>query len=294
MPLGRPVPGTRAYVLDAELRPVPTGVPGQLCLGGTRLARGYHRRPGLTADRFVPDPYGTEPGARLYLTGDLVRRRADGVLEFLGRLDQQVKLRGLRIELGEIEAALLRHPDVQEATVLAHRTAPGESLLAGYLVARPHHPAPQPVQLRAHLRDLLPDYMVPAQWAVLDALPLTPSGKVDRKALPALGRPVEAPDYLAPRDPAEEAVAGFWCEVLGVDRVGVLDDFFALGGHSLLATRVLARIRAAFGIDLPLRLLFEATTVAELADAVAAAVEAEVARLTDDEVEALLARKGVR
>ncbi|MFE0461113.1 amino acid adenylation domain-containing protein [Kitasatospora sp. NPDC058965] len=294
MPLGRPVPGTRAHVLDADLRPVPAGVPGQLCLGGTRLARGYHRRPGLTAERFVPDPFGAEPGGRLYLTGDLVRRRADGVLEFLGRLDQQVKLRGLRIELGEIEAALLRHPDVQEAAVLAHRTAPGESLLAGYLVARPHHPAPQTAQLRTHLRELLPDYMVPAQFAVLDALPLTPSGKVDRKALPALARPVEQREYLAPRDPAEEAVAGFWCEVLGVDRVGVLDDFFALGGHSLLATRVLARIRAAFGIELPLRLLFEATTVADLADAVSTAVEAEVAELTDDEVEALLAQKGVR
>ncbi|WP_425470021.1 phosphopantetheine-binding protein [Streptomyces tateyamensis] len=203
-------------------------------------------------------------------------------------------MRGLRIELGEIEAALLRHPAVQEAAVLAHRTAPGESLLAGYLVPRPGRQAPQPAELRAHLRELLPDYMVPAQWAVLDVLPLTPSGKVDRKALPALARPAEQRGYLAPRDPAEEAVAGFWCEVLGLDRVGVLDDFFALGGHSLLATRVLARIRSAFGIDLALRVLFEATTVAELADAVSTAVEAEVARLTDDEVEALLAQKGVR
>ncbi|WP_425555914.1 phosphopantetheine-binding protein [Kitasatospora nipponensis] len=296
LPLGRPVGGTRALVLDADLRPVPVGVPGELCLGGARLARGYHRRPGLTAERFVPDPLATDPGRRLYRTGDLVRHRADGVIEFLGRIDQQVKVRGLRIELGEIEAALLRHPAVQQATAVATRTAPGENRLVGYLVARPQATLPDPEALRAHLRELLPEYMIPAQWVTLDAMPLTTSGKVDRKALPdpAQAAAHGARAYLAPRDPAEEAVAGFWSELLGVRRVGVLDDFFALGGHSLLATRVLARIREGFGVDLPLRLLFEATTVADLAAAICEAVETDIARLTDDEVESLLSEKGVR
>ncbi|MFI5527230.1 amino acid adenylation domain-containing protein [Kitasatospora sp. NPDC051853] len=296
LPIGRPVAGTRAYVLDAELRPVPVGVPGELCLGGVRLARGYHRRPELTADRFVPDPVSGVPGARLYRTGDLVRHRPDGTIEFLGRMDHQVKVRGLRIELGEIEAALTRHPALQEAVVLAAEPAPGERRLVGYLVARPGEEVPEPAELRGHLRELLPEYMIPTAWVPLDALPLTASKKVDRKALPdpAAAGADGTRAYLAPRDPAEEAVAAVWCEVLGVERVGARDDFFLLGGHSLLATRVLAGIQEAFAVELPLRRLFEATTVAELAAVVVEAVEADIAGLSDDEVAGLLAEEEAR
>ncbi|MFJ6215457.1 amino acid adenylation domain-containing protein [Streptomyces sp. NPDC092296] len=296
LPLGRPVAGTRAHILDADLRPVPVGVPGELCLGGVRLARGYHRRPELTADRFVPDPLATEPGQRLYRTGDLVRYRPDGTIEFLGRIDTQVKVRGLRIELGEIEAALARHPAVQEAIAVAAETAPGERRLAAYLVARPGAAVPGVEELRGHLRALLPEYMIPSLWVPLDAFPLTASKKVDRKALPdpVLARTDGAREYLAPRDPAEELVAAVWAEVLGLERVGAHDDFFLLGGHSLLATRVLARLREAFAVELPLRRLFEATTVALLAEAVSEAVEADIARLSDDEVASLLAEEGVR
>ncbi|MFE9899096.1 amino acid adenylation domain-containing protein [Streptomyces achromogenes] len=296
LPIGRPVAGTRAHVLDAELRPVPIGIAGELCLGGVRLARGYHRRAALTADRFVPDPLAVEPGQRLYRTGDLVRRRPDGVIEFLGRIDRQVKVRGLRIELGEIEAALAAHPAVQETVVIATEPVPGDRRLAAYLVARPGDTVPDVGELRTHLRTLLPEYMIPSLWVALADLPLTPSGKVDRKALPD---PVSAGadggrEYRAPGDPVEEALADIWSELLGVERIGVLDDFFALGGNSLLATRVLAGIRTAFSVMLPLRLLFEATTVAALARAVTRAVEDDIAALTDDEVTGLLSKEGAR
>ncbi|AYN43151.1 amino acid adenylation domain-containing protein [Streptomyces dangxiongensis] len=296
LPLGRPVPGTRAHILDADLRPVPVGVPGELYLGGVRLARGYHRRPDLTAERFVPDPFAAEPGRRLYRTGDLARHRPDGTIEFLGRIDHQVKVRGLRIELGEIEAALARHPALQEAVVTAPQTAPGERRLAAYLVARPGSPMPDVAELRGHLRALLPEYMIPSAWVPLDAFPLTASKKIDRKALPDASTALAggARDHVAPRDPAEEAVAAIWSEVLGVERIGVQDDFFALGGHSLLATRVLARLRETFAVELPLRLLFEATTVARLSEAVSEAVEAEITALTDHEVAGLLAEEGLR
>ncbi|MER5584482.1 amino acid adenylation domain-containing protein [Streptomyces asoensis] len=296
LPLGRPVPGTRAYILDADLRPVPVGVPGELYLGGVRLARGYHRRPDLTAERFVPDPFATEPGGRLYRTGDLTRHRPDGTIEFLGRIDHQVKVRGLRIELGEIETALARHPALQEAVVTAPQTAPGERRLAAYLVARPGSPMPDVAELRAHLGALLPEYMIPSVWVPLDAFPLTASKKIDRKALPDASAALTggAREHLAPRDPAEEAVAAIWSEVLGQERIGAHDDFFALGGHSLLATRVLARLRETFAVELPLRLLFEATTVARLSQAVSEAVEADVAALSDQEVAGLLAEEGLR
>jgi amino acid adenylation domain-containing protein len=295
MPLGRPVPGTRAYVVDADLRPLPVGVPGELLLGGVRLARGYHRRPELTAERFVPDPFGDEPGMRLYRTGDLVRRRPDGDLEFLGRIDQQVKVRGFRIEPGEIEAALAGHPDVRAVAVVATDTGAGGRGLAAYLVMRDGAPV-DPALLRAHLRDRVPDYMIPSWWTGLPALPLTTSKKVDRKALPApdRARPDLDESYVAPRDSAEEVLAGIWAEVLGLDRIGVRDDFFAAGGHSLLATRVLARLRDAFAVELPLRALFEATTVADLAEVVRTAIEAEIDQLTDAEVALQLAEEGNR
>ncbi|MFH8759306.1 amino acid adenylation domain-containing protein [Streptomyces atroolivaceus] len=292
MPLGRPFAGTRAYVLDSRQRPVPLGVPGELCVGGVRLARGYHRRPELTAEQFVPDPFGGA-GERLYRTGDLVRYRPDGTLEFLGRIDQQVKIRGLRIELGEIEAALTGHPCVGAAAVTAPETTPGNRQLAAYVTGRDGAAAPDPAQLRDHLRDRLPEYMIPALWTTLDTLPMTSSQKIDRKALPTPATTTERA-YVAPRDPAEETVAAIWAETLGLERIGVEDDFFLLGGHSLLATRVLARIRETFAVDLPLRRLFENTTVAALAAAVTEAVEAAIAQLSDAEVAELLTREGAR
>ncbi|HEX2190552.1 MAG TPA: amino acid adenylation domain-containing protein [Longimicrobiaceae bacterium] len=265
-PLGRPLPGVRVYVVDRADRPVPSGVPGELLVGGAGVARGYLGRPDLTAERFVPDPFGGRPGARLYRTGDRVRWRAVGSLEFLGRLDQQVKVRGFRIEPGEVEAALREHPAVRDAVVAAGTDAAGERRLAAYVT-----PADVPVDaLRAHARAKLPEHMVPAAWVALDALPLAPSGKVDRRALPAPGS-LAAAEYVAPRTPTEELLADIVAAVLGLERVGVHDGFFDIGGHSLLATRVLARIRAAFGIDLPMRALFEAPTVAGLAERLAAA-----------------------
>ncbi|MBC6450152.1 non-ribosomal peptide synthetase [Actinokineospora xionganensis] len=290
MPIGKPVPGTRGYIVDADLRPVPLGVPGELCLGGIRLARGYHARPELTAAQFVPDPFSAEPGARLYRTGDLVRYRPDGAIEFLGRIDQQVKVRGYRIELGEIEAALTGHSSVRAVAVVAREVRPGDRQLVAYLVTdgQPDVPA-----LRAHLRDALPEYMIPTQWVGLAELPLTPSKKVDRKALPDPTVTESARAHVAPRNPTEAAVAAIWADVLGVERVGADDNFFELGGHSLMATRVLSRLREAFAIDLPLRALFEALTVAEVAEAVTEAIEADIASLSDEEIAELLAGDGV-
>jgi hypothetical protein len=229
-----------------------------------QVGRGYWRRAALTAERFVPDPFGT-PGARLYRTGDRVRHLPDGSLEYLGRLDFQVKVRGHRIELGEIEAALTTHPGVAGAAVIAHGQGDATRLVAYWVAA--DDPAPDVDTLRAHLQTRLPVYMIPAVWQRLDALPLTPSGKTDRRALPApdAARPELRAAYVAPRTDTEAAVAAIWRELLDVAQVGVHDDFFALGGHSLLATQVASRIRSQFATDLPLRALFEVTTVAGLA-----------------------------
>ncbi|WP_414676466.1 amino acid adenylation domain-containing protein, partial [Longimicrobium sp.] len=266
-PIGRPVANARAYVLDAWGEPVPAGVPGELHVGGAGVARGYLGRAALTAERFVPDPFGGEAGGRLYRTGDRARWRADGELEFLGRTDAQVKIRGIRIEPGEVESALLEHPGVREAAVVA-REAPsgiaGDRRLVGYVVAAAGDPL-SPAALREHLRARLPEHMVPSAVVQLESLPLTPSGKLDRKALPELEHAGEGDRYVAPRTPTEEVLAGIWAEVLRLERVGIRDDFFALGGHSLLATRVVARLGAVLGVEIPLRALFEATTVAELA-----------------------------
>ena len=262
--IGRPVAGTRACVAGPGGALLPAGIPGELLLGGAGLARGYLGRPGLTAELFVPDPWGTEPGARLYRTGDLVRSRGDGRMEFLGRIDQQVKIRGFRVEPGEIEEALRQHPRVREAAVVS-REVTGARALVAYVVARADQPTPQ--ELREHLRERLPEHMVPAFFIPLAELPLTPNGKVDRRALPDPEREA-APAEHAPRSPAEELLAGIWAEVLGLERVGIHQNFFALGGHSLLATRVISRLRDLFGVELPLRTLFERPTVAELCAAV--------------------------
>jgi non-ribosomal peptide synthetase component F/acyl carrier protein len=278
-PIGRPVADTQIYLLDAGLRPVPVGVAGELYLGGEGLARGYLRRPALTAERFVPNPFADRHGARIYRTGDLARYLPDGQLEYLGRADHQVKIRGFRIELGEIEAALAEHAEVQDAVVVARRSDEGELNLVAYVVARPGT-APVASELRRHLKDPLPDYMIPAAFVILDRLPLTPNGKVDRRALPAPEQTQAASEsaYLAPRTPVEEVLADIWSRLLGVGPVGVNDDFFELGGHSLLATRVVSQVRERFGVELPLRRLFETPTVARLAERLEPALRAAEAQ----------------
>jgi acyl-coenzyme A synthetase/AMP-(fatty) acid ligase/acyl carrier protein len=262
IPIGRPMGNTKAYILDDDLQAVPIGVCGELYIGGIGLARGYAKRPGLTAERFIADPFGS--GQRLYRTGDLARWRADGELEYVGRVDHQVKVRGYRIELGEIEAALRGDPGIRDCAVVAREDAPGDKRLVAYVVGE-GETAADSNGVRAQLKKSLPEYMVPSTFVRLARLPLTPNGKVDRRALPAPeGRP-EIGGYVAPRTPIEEAVAAIWCEVLKLDKVGIDDNFFELGGHSLLVTRVIARLREVFEIELPMRMLFQATTVRSLA-----------------------------
>ncbi|NMO19519.1 non-ribosomal peptide synthetase, partial [Pyxidicoccus fallax] len=283
VPIGRPIGGTRLYVLDEHGQPVPMGVPGELFIGGDGLARGYVGQPSLTAERFIPDRFSGIPGARLYRTGDRVRWRADGLLDFLGRADSQVKLRGFRIEPGEIEAALTAQPGVRQALVLVREDRPGDKRLVAYVVGAPDM---QVEALRAALKQRLPDYMVPSAFVPLEALPLTPNGKVDRKALPAPTQGADAGTFVAPRTPTEEKLATLWSEVLGVPRVGAEDNFFELGGHSLLATQVVSRIRASLGVELPLRELFRTPTVSALAARVDAVLQARQ-QSQDDAAEAL-------
>ncbi len=271
VPIGRPIANTTFYILDANRQPVAEGASGELYIGGDGLARGYFERDELTAEKFVPDPFSIEAGARLYRTGDLARYRHDGVVEFLGRIDHQVKIRGFRIELGEIEAVLEQHPEVKQAVVIAREDTPGDKRLVAYLVAAAASRLDFAV-LRNWVKEQLPEYMVPAAWVEMPSLPLTPNGKVDRKNLPApeYQRAELAGEYQEARTPAEEVMAGIWAEVLKLDQVGVHDQFFELGGHSLLATQVVSRIRHAFQVELPLRALFEAPTVAELSERVEA------------------------
>ncbi|MCP5153996.1 MAG: amino acid adenylation domain-containing protein [Ectothiorhodospiraceae bacterium] len=266
IPIGMPIANTTAYVLDPQREPVPVGVPGELYLGGDGLALGYLGQDALTAERFVPDPFGAV-GARLYRTGDRVRRRADGAIEFLGRLDHQIKLRGFRIELPEIETVLARQPEVGEVVVLLREDRPGDQRLVAYLTPAAEAAArPDPVALRAGLRAELPDYMVPAAFVVLDAMPVNPNGKLDRAALPAPTETRQVEDeYVAPGNPLEAEVAAIWREVLGVERVGVRDNFFDLGGHSLLALRVRARLAEVLEREIPAVALFRHPTVETLA-----------------------------
>ncbi|WP_164003063.1 non-ribosomal peptide synthetase, partial [Pyxidicoccus caerfyrddinensis] len=265
VPIGRPVANTQIRILDVHLRPVPIGVPGELFIGGVQVGRGYLGRPELTAERFIPDPFSDTPGARLYRTGDVARWLPDGLVEYLGRADFQVKVRGLRIELGEIESALQQQHSVQQAVVLAREDRAGDKRLVAYVVGRGGTQAVEVSALRARLHEKLPEYMVPQAFVVLEAFPLTPSGKVDRKALPAPEAPSGSAAYVAPRTPTEEILASLWAGLLRTEKVSVEDDFFALGGHSLLATQVVSRVRSALGVELPLRALFEAPTVAALA-----------------------------
>ncbi|HWN44171.1 MAG TPA: amino acid adenylation domain-containing protein [Thermoanaerobaculia bacterium] len=264
VPIGRPISSTRTLVLDRHGAPVPLGAVGELFLGGDGLARGYLVRPGLTAERFVPDPLASEPGARLYRTGDLVRQRPDGVLDYVGRTDHQVKIHGLRIELGEIEAVLRAHPAVREAVVDVRRVA-GARRLVSYVVPQPDGADDLRAVLREHLSASLPRYMVPPTLVRLESLPLTPVGKVDRRALPQPEDVERAGLYVAPRNPVETALAAIWSEVLKVERVGIRDEFFHLGGHSLLATQVQSRVRERLGVELPLVEVLRCATLAELA-----------------------------
>jgi amino acid adenylation domain-containing protein len=260
VPIGRPLDNTQAYVLDAALRPVSADEIGELYLAGVGMARGYLARPGFTAARFVANPFGPA-GSRMYRTGDRSKWRPDGALDFAGRADDQVKIRGFRIEPGEVAAALSAEASVAQAAVVTREDRPGEKRLVGYVVAR--HRDCDPVALRRALAARLPDYMVPAALVVLSALPLTPNGKLDRKALPP---PDFTPAALrAPRTPQEEILVGLFAELLGMEQVGIDDGFFDLGGHSLLATRLISRIRSTFGVELSIRMIFDAPTAAALA-----------------------------
>ncbi|HEX5752319.1 MAG TPA: amino acid adenylation domain-containing protein, partial [Archangium sp.] len=264
VPIGGGLSNTTLYVLDRNGQPVPVGVPGELYIGGEGLAWGYLHRPELTAEKFVPHPFATQPGERLYRTGDVVRWLPGGNIEFVGRVDSQVKVRGFRIELGEVESALVGYPGVGEAVVMVREDSPGDRRLVGYVVAREGQ-AFEVSELKAYLKDKLPDYMVPAALVKLDKLPLNPNGKVDRKALPVPDQAQTGQEYVAPRNETERLLAQLWSEVLGVARVGIHDNFFDLGGHSLLATQLVSRLRATFQVELPLRALFEATSIAALA-----------------------------
>jgi len=268
--IGRPIANTQIYILNERMRAVPVGVAGELYIGGDGLARGYWQRPELTAERFIPNPFGDEAGTRLYKTGDLARYLADGSIEFLGRLDYQVKIRGYRIELGEVEAALRQHGSVREALVLATEEAANGKRLVAYVVVDETQPLTGD-DLREIVRRKLPEYMTPSSFILLDELPLTPNGKIDRRALPAPTqvRHELAVSFVAPRTTAEQVIAEMWTQVLGVDRVGISDNFFELGGHSLLATQIMSRLREAFRVELPLRQLFRQPTVDGLVNQIA-------------------------
>jgi acyl carrier protein len=266
VPIGRPLANTQVYILDRHLRPVPVGGPGELFIGGDGVAAGYFKRPELTHERFLPNPFSSIAGDRMYRTGDLVRYREDGAIEFLGRLDHQVKINGHRIELGEVEAALRRHPALQDAVVTAHPDGSVEKRLVAYIIPA-NGTAPTVDVLRRFLGERLPEYMFPAAFMTLDAFPLTPNGKIDRKSLPApeydrrgLGR-----RFVAPRTPLEAELVALWAQVLGIEKVGLEDNFFHLGGNSLSAVQVFFGVRQRFNVEMPLSTFVEAPTVAEFA-----------------------------
>jgi amino acid adenylation domain-containing protein len=264
---GRPIANSQIYVLDERLNLVPAGIPGEVYIGGVGVARGYLQSPAPTAEKFIPHPFSRKPGMRFYKTGDLARFRRDGQIELLGRADDQIKLRGIRIEPAEIEGALRLNDGVREAVVVA-RDEGGDRRLVAYVVGAPGATVPSASVMREHLRQTLPEYMVPSVFVTLDSLPLTPNGKVDRRALPAPPRAQTGGEYVAPRTDAERALAAVWQEVLGGSRAGVEDNFFEVGGHSLLATQLLWRIREVFGVQLPMRTLFERPTISMLAESI--------------------------
>jgi acyl carrier protein len=268
-PIGHPIANVQVYVLDSQLQPVTSDTAGELHIGGVGLARGYLNRSGLSAARFIPDPFSDEPGARLYKTGDWVRYWPDGELEFLDRIDQQVKVRGFRIELLEIETLLRQHPALREAVVLAREDTPGHKHLVAYVVPVDEGTRTKLVgELRSYLKQNLPEYMLPSAFVTLQVLPLTTSGKVNRQALPAPARArLEMEEtFVAPRTPVEEQLAQIWSQVLGYEQIGVHDSFFNLGGHSLALTQVLSRLSERFRVELPIARFFETPSVSGLAE----------------------------
>ena len=311
VPIGHPLANMQVHILDDRQQPVSVGVAGELYIGGIGLSRGYLNRPELTAKSFVPDPFSAEPGQRLFRTGDLAQRRPDGAIEFLGRADHQVKLRGLRIELDEIEVTLEEHPAVRHAAVMLREFTPGDQRLVGYVLPRNGTP-PTSKELRTFLSEKLPTMMVPSVFVLLDTFPLLPNGKLNRQALPLPETRDLETDYVAPGDAVEETLATIWAEVLGLKQVGIQDNFFELGGHSLLATRMLSRVREVLRIEVPLRSLFQTPTIAKMAEVARgltptaeefsapsiskiqqetdAELEQRVARLSDEEVDHLLRR----
>lgn len=293
VPIGRPIANTQIYLLDKHYQPVPIGVTGEIYIAGDGLARGYRKRPSLTADRFIPNPFSTQPGQRMYKTGDVGRYLPDGNIEYLGRNDHQVKVRGFRIELGEIESQLNQHPTINNAIVTTQQDSSDSSFLVGYFITEKPEASPTGNDLREHLIQTLPDYMIPNAFIQLDAFPLTPNGKIDRKALPAPGRKQLQSEkgVVPPRNEFEEILAEVWEEVLPIDPIGIYDNFFNLGGHSLLATQVVSRIRDRFEIELPVRTLFEAPTIAELSLRVEQILIAEIEALDEAETNELLAEE---
>jgi amino acid adenylation domain-containing protein len=289
VPIGRPLANTEIHIVDRHLAPVPVGAPGELLIGGAGLSRGYLRQPEQTAERFIPNPFSTDPTARLYRTGDRARLLPDGNVEFLGRIDHQVKIRGFRVELAEIEGVLRKDKAIRQAVVVVWEGAAGDGQLVAY-VESANKPAPRAEELRAFLQKELPEYMIPAMFIRLDALPLTPNGKVDRKALPApdQARSLES-SFLAPRNPIEEQLAGIWVDVLRVERVGVNDNFFELGGHSLLATQVISRVLQAFNLKLTLTSFFDGPTVGAMANALESLMLAEIEDISEEDAQRRLA-----
>ena len=294
IPIGRPISNARIYILDSHLEPVPIGVAGEIFIGGAGVALGYLNRPELTAERFIPDRFSTDPQARLYQSGDLGRWRTDGNVEFLGRNDGQVKLRGFRIELGEIEVQLVRHVQVKEATVIAREDAPGEKRLVAYVVCGASSTAaaaPSAAALRVHLQASLPDYMVPSAFVLIERLPLTPHGKLDRRALPVpeIGAYVSR-QYEAPQGTMEEALVGIWKEVLRVERVGRDDNFFEIGGHSLTAMKLIVSVAERFATRLTVVTVFQYPTVRQMAQLIemAAAGNNRSPMLNDTEYEEIV------
>jgi acyl carrier protein len=287
--VGRPVANTQIYILDARMQPCPVGATGEIYIGGDCLARGYINRPELTAERFIPNPF--VPGARLYKTGDLGRYFADGNIEFLGRKDQQVKIRGFRIELGEIEAVLAEHPLVQECVAAMRDDGGEEKQLVAFIVPRAT-PRVTSTEVRRFLRERLPDYMVPTAYVTLTALPLTANGKVDRKALLAPTAAMLLPEEgqeARQLTPVQEAVSEIWRNVLGVESVGLHDDFFDLGGHSVLVTQITSRVRQVFDVELSMRHLFGAPTVADLAEIIEERLNEQLRQMSQEELQHLAA-----
>ena len=267
VPIGYPIANLQIHILDAHLQQVPVGIAGDLYIGGMGLARGYHQRPALTAEKFIPGNFDANAGGRLYKTGDLARYLSNGTIEYIGRSDHQIKLRGFRIELGEIEAALAAHPVVRENVVMVREDTIGDKRLVAYVIPTQDE-LPKSSDIRNFLKERLPDFMIPTTLVLLPSLPLSPNGKLDRKALPAPNESVPMLEiaYVAPRTATEKTLAEIWSKVIGVDQVGLSDNFFEIGGHSLLIIQIVARVRDIFGVDLPLRTLFKNATIGALAE----------------------------